>query len=114
MYGASEGLNTVVLESEVIGGQAGTRLDDPQLPRLPARYLGDAPGPACADPGDPLRRPLLHRLVRGGACGPAPTAHRTCWSPRAARCTPARCSSPPAWPTAGSASRRWRTWSAPG
>ena len=37
-------------------------VDDPQLPRLPARHLRHAAGAARAQPGDPVRHPLLHRL----------------------------------------------------
>ena len=50
------------------GGGGGRRpgghvVDDPQLPRLPARHLRYAARPAGAQPGDPLRHPLLHRLA---------------------------------------------------
>ena len=45
------------------------QLDDPQLPRLPARHLRDAAGPAGAQPGDPLRHPVLHRLAGDRARG---------------------------------------------
>ena len=57
------------------------QLDDPQLPRLPPRHLRDAAGPARPQPGDPLRRPLLHRLAgdrarRRARRRPARRAHR--------------------------------------
>ena len=81
VYGASEGLSTVVLEAEAVGGQAGTSLDDPQLPRLPPRHLRDAPGPARTQPGDPVRHPVLHRVGRHRASSPASTGRRTCCTP---------------------------------
>ena len=62
VYGASEGLSTVVVEAEAVGGQAGHVVDDPQLPRLPARHLRHAAGPARPQPGHPVRDPVLHRL----------------------------------------------------
>ena len=79
VYGASEGLTTVVLEAEAVGGQAGTPLDDPQLPRLPPRHLRDAARPAGPQPGDPVRHPLLHRLA-----GQRPRAGRRRRAARAA------------------------------
>ena len=71
-------------------------VDDPQLPRLPARHLRDAAGPAGPQPGDPLRHPLLHRVVGHRARARAPTASRSCCAPTAATCAPA-----PSWSSAG-------------
>ena len=56
-------------------------VDDPQLPRLPTRHLGDAARPARPQPGDPVRHPVLHGVVRHGPRGRAgrrapPAAHR--------------------------------------
>ena len=36
VYGASEGLRTMLVESHAPGGQAGTQLEDRELPRVPA------------------------------------------------------------------------------
>ena len=55
------------------------QLDDPQLPRLPARHLRHAAGAACPQPGAPLRHPVLHRLG-----GHRPGARRGRRPPRAA------------------------------
>ena len=66
------------------------QLDDPQLPRLPARHLRDAAGPAGPQPGTALRRPVLHRPGRRrAATRPRRRAPRAA-APRAARCAPAR------------------------
>ena len=40
VYGASEGLRTIVIEREAPGGQAGDLVADRELPRLPIRCLG--------------------------------------------------------------------------
>ena len=40
VYGTSEGVRTTLLEREAIGGQAGTHLAHPQLPRVPRRVSG--------------------------------------------------------------------------
>ncbi len=66
------------------------QLDDPQLPRLPARHLRHAAGPAGPQPGAALRRAVLHRAGRRRAAARASTATRTCCAPRAARCAPGR------------------------
>ena len=57
------------------------QLDDPQLPRLPARHLRHAAGPARPQPGAPLRRAVLHRPGRRRAAArlrrrPARAVHR--------------------------------------
>ncbi|GAA3614203.1 hypothetical protein GCM10022199_17830 [Marihabitans asiaticum] len=66
VYAASEGLSTVAIESEAIGGQAGTS-------SMIRNYLGFPRGIsgmrlALASPlaGDPLRHPLLHRVAGPG------------------------------------------------
>ena len=62
VYGASEGLSTVVRRGRGDRRPGRHQLDDPQLPRLPARHLRHAAGAAGPQPGDPVRHPLLHRL----------------------------------------------------
>ena len=44
VYGASEGLRTLVIERDSPGGQAGVVLEDRELPRLPDRRLGRGVG----------------------------------------------------------------------
>ena len=44
VYGASEGLDVLVLESNAPGGQAGIELPDRELPRLSYRHLRAGPG----------------------------------------------------------------------
>ena len=92
VYAASEGLATVVARGRGDRRTGGHVVDDPQLPRLPARHLRDAAGPAGAQPGDPLRHPVLHRLaghvVHAGSHGSdgrrREASRRTCCTPRAA------------------------------
>ena len=71
VYGASEGLRTIVIEREAPGGQAGTSLADRELPRLPVRRVRRRAGQPRAsagapagrrDPGDPADHP--HRRWR--------------------------------------------------
>ena len=71
-------------------------VDDPQLPRLPARHLRYAARPAGAQPGDPLRHPLLQRLAGHPPGARRRRRPRTCCAPRAATCAPAPSSSRPA------------------
>ena len=65
VYGASEGLSTVVLEALATGGQAGTSSADRELPRLPRRDLGGRARRARDDPGGEVRR-AAHRARRSG------------------------------------------------
>ena len=90
------------------------QLDDPQLPRLPARHLGDAAGHAGPQPGAAVRHRLLHRLgghrARGGrGRRAAPAAHRGRRRPGADRAHLER----RRLPQARGARARGR-WSAPG
>ena len=89
VYGASEGLTHGRGRGRGDRRPGRHQLDDPQLPRLPARHLGDAAGPAGTQPGDPLRHPLLHRLAGDRSRGRRTTAHRTSCAPRAATSGPA-------------------------
>ena len=72
------------------------QLDDPQLPRLPARHLRHAARPARAQPGDPVRHPVLHRVGGHLLRRRASTATTTSSAPTAGRSTPGRSWSPPA------------------
>ena len=81
VYGASEGLSTLALESVALGGQAGTSLADRELPGLPrwalrlrARQPRPGPGRQVRRPdrrapggGRPEKggRPLPYRALRG-------------------------------------------------
>ena len=93
----------------VRGGRRAGRhvVDDPQLPRLPPRHLRDAAGAARPQPGDPLRHPLLHRVVGDGARART-TASRTSCAPTAATSGPVPSWCPPGSPTASWACRRSR------
>ena len=82
----------------------GHQLDDPQLPRLPARHLRHAAGAARPQPGDPVRHPVLHRLAGDRARARHRRSSPTSSAPRAATCTRGRWSSRPASPTGASAS----------
>ena len=55
VYASSEGLNALVVERESLGGQAGSELADPQLPRLLARRQRLRPCPARLPAGLGLR-----------------------------------------------------------
>ena len=74
VYGASEGLRTVLVEREAPGGQAGPELADRELPRLPRGAVGRRPDPPRDRPGAPLRR----RAAVGDAtrCASRPAARR--------------------------------------
>ena len=60
VYGASEGLRTVVIEPEAPGGQAGSSSTDRELPRLPVGRHRRRPGPPRAYPGLAVRRRVCH------------------------------------------------------
>ena len=102
VYGASEGLRTVLVERTATGGQAGPELADRELPRLPGRGVrgaADRAGPAA---GRQVRRRAAHHARRGRPRGQRLGAHgpvrrRRHASPR----TPS--SSPPGSPTGSSA-----------
>jgi thioredoxin reductase (NADPH) len=55
VYGSSEGLSTVVLEAEAVGGQAGT--SSMIRNSSASAHLRDAPGPTRPQPGHPVRHP---------------------------------------------------------
>ena len=72
VYGASEGLKTVLIESTTTGGQAGRSSQDRELPRLPHRRLGrraDHVGPPA---GRAVRRRGHHHPQGGRARGQRP------------------------------------------
>ena len=76
VYGASEGLRTVLVERTATGGQAGPELPDRELPRLPGRRVRRAahrPGPAA---GGEVRRRDAHRARRHRPGGQRLGAHR--------------------------------------
>ena len=56
VYGASEGLKTVVIERSAIGGQAGTQFANRELSGLSRRHHRSRPRRTRAQPGLPLRR----------------------------------------------------------
>ena len=57
VYGASEGLDTLVIESTVLGGQAGHLAPDRELPRLPGRDQRHRADQPRGHPGAQVRRP---------------------------------------------------------
>ena len=86
VYAASEGLSTVILEAEAIGGQAGP-------PPTTSASLGASPG--CGCPSAPATRRCASARTSTPArsstpCARAATATRTSCAPTAARCAPAR------------------------
>jgi thioredoxin reductase (NADPH) len=89
VYGASEGLRTLVVESDAPGGQAGTSASHRELPRVPRRAVGWRPGAARRHPGPPLRRgdPDAAHGDRHPGRGPVPLRVS---SPTAARWLPRR------------------------
>ena len=62
VYGASEGLDTLVVESTALGGQAGNIAEDRELPRLPGRHQRLGAGRPRHQPGAEVRR--AHRRRR--------------------------------------------------
>ena len=89
VYGASEGLRTLLVEREAPGGQAGTSSRDRELPRLPGRAQRRRPHAPRGHAGAPLRRRDPH--ARGGdglrQRGPVHARHAR---PTAARSTATR------------------------
>ena len=63
VYGASEGLDVLVIETIAPGGQAGS-LQDRELPGLPNGDLRTGAGRPRADPGREIRRALRDRPER--------------------------------------------------
>ena len=95
VYGASEGLDTLVVESTVLGGQAGHLAADRELPRLPGRDQRHRADQPRRHPGAQVRRPHGDALPGARRSSPATTAT---WSGsrRATRSRRARSCSPPA------------------
>ena len=112
VYGSSEGLSTVVLETGAVGGQAGTSSMIRNYLGFPRGISGHAARPACPRAGAAVRHPFLHRLA--GARAGHRTVGATRSSPTAAPSARARSSWPRASPTAGSACSRSRSWSGSG
>ena len=101
VYGASEGLRTVMVEREAPGGQAGQSSQHRELPRVPGRPQRLGPRAARDRPGAAPGRRAAQRAGRGGARrARAPGAGRR--SPAAAASARTACSWPPASPTASS------------
>ena len=71
VYAASEGLSDGHPRGRGDRRPGRHQLDDPQLPRLPARHLRHAAGAARPQPGAALRRPVLHRPGRRRAAARA-------------------------------------------
>ena len=63
VYGASEGLSTVVLESEAVGGQAGTSSMIRNYLGFPRGISGMRLAQRARNQAHPVRHPLLHRLA---------------------------------------------------
>ena len=111
VYAASEGLSTVVLEAEAIGGQAGTS-------SMIRNYLGFPRGISGMRLAQRARNQALRfgaQLLTGWEVSDLEPGRRRRTAPaahgRAATSSPARSSSPPASPTAPWAWTRWRSWS---
>ena len=68
VYGASEGLRTVMVEREAPGGQAGHVEPDRELPRLPGGPQRLRPGAPRDRPGAPARRGAADDPGRGRRC----------------------------------------------
>ena len=89
VYAASEGLSTVVLEAEAVGGQAGTS-------SMIRNYLGFPRGISGMRLAQRARVQALRfgtRFYTGQVVDelrPGSTASRTCCAPRAATCAPGR------------------------
>jgi thioredoxin reductase (NADPH) len=110
VYAASEGLSTVVLESEAIGGQAGTS-------SMIRNYLGFPRGISGMRLAQRARNQALRfgtrfftgQVVKG--CASARTALRTSSVPTVVRSAPGPWSLPAARRTASSGSSRSSSWS---
>jgi len=112
VYAASEGLQTVVLEETVSGGQAGSSPMIRNYPGFPHGISGhDLTRRACEQAwmfGAHMVSPSVRSAWTTGA------ASRSCSSPAAAKSPPAQSSWRPASPGGAWACRAWRHWSAPG
>ena len=76
VYGASEGLSTVVLEPEAIGGQAGTSSRIRNYLGFPTGVSGERSRAAGLHPGLELRRRIRLREPRDRPARPGPGARR--------------------------------------
>ena len=113
VYAASEGLSRRRARGRGDRRPGRHQLDDPQLPRLPARHLRHAAGDAGPQPGAAVRHDFLHRLGGHRARGrrrrrAAPGPHRRRRRPRPHRARRRRGRLPQA-----RRARRSRSWSAP-
>ncbi|UUZ57879.1 hypothetical protein [Nocardioides sp. B-3] len=63
VYAASEGLSVVTIESDAIGGQAGTSSMIRNYLGFPRGISGMRPASRARAPSDPFRHPVLHRLA---------------------------------------------------
>src|SRR6266545_5254076 len=110
-YGASEGLRTLMVEPEALGGQAGSSSRIRNYLGFPFGVSGRSLGQRAAAQAILFVR-SWSTPARPGCTRPGPTA----WSPwpTAARRSAARCWWPPAPPTAGCRRRAWRCCWAPG
>ncbi len=61
VYGASEGLDVLVLEANGPGRAGRVELEDRELPRVPDRHLGSGPRRPRLRAGTEVRRPGAHR-----------------------------------------------------
>ncbi len=78
VYGASEGLRTVVVEREIPGGQAGTSASIENLSRIPRRSERCRPGAQGHRAGRTLRcRDPLHAMRHGDRCAWPVSVHHS-------------------------------------
>jgi thioredoxin reductase (NADPH) len=115
VYGASEGLSTLVLEGEAFGGQAGTSSMIRNYLGFPGGITGRQLGRrAVQQAGLCSARSWTWRAARPRSRSVRPTARPTASCSRTARRPrPVPCSSRAASPTGASASLRWKDSSAP-
>ena len=81
VYGASEGLSTVCIEAEAIGGQAGTSSMIRNYLGFPRGISGMRLAERARDQADPLRHQVLHRLEGHPPRPPATTSGPTSCTP---------------------------------
>ena len=109
VYGASEGLRTIVIEREAPGGQAGTRPASRTTSASPPGVSGDELVESRAAAGSPARR----RDPRDPGDHPhRPGVARRCIWTAATSCAPGRSSSPAASRGGASPSRASTAWPA--
>ena len=76
VYGASEGLDTLIVESTALGRPGGIVAPDRELPRLPGRHQRHRAHQPCRQPGAQVRRTTRHALPRRRARARQRTARR--------------------------------------